>query len=296
MSATNGFLRYRGDGTTRDGRPAPTPGEQGAYIADADLVAAVNTALAVEQPLLVTGDAGTGKTVLAYSIAAELEMGAVEVFPVRSDNQGRDLLYDFDNLQRFYDAQTHNERARDRANYLTYGALGRAFQSAEPKLVLIDEVDKAPRDFPNDLLYALDRMELRIPELDRALPAKRRPVVVITSNRESQLPDPFLRRCVFHHIERPDAERLRRILDQRLGHLELAERLRERIVARFVELREVKGLQKTPSTSEMLTWARVLKSAGVSAEALEGPLSALPYTGAVIKTREDMERVKPKAR
>jgi MoxR-like ATPase len=139
-------------------------------------------------------------------------------------------------------------------------------------------------------------MELRIPELDRTFPARRRPVVVITSNRESQLPDPFLRRCVFHHIERPDAERLRRILDQRLGHLELAERLRDRIVSRFVELRDVKGLQKTPSTSEMLVWARVLKSAGVSAEALEGPLSTLPYTGAVIKTREDMERVKPKAR
>src|SRR6185369_6875798 len=127
MSGSDGFQRYRGDGTTRDGRPAPTPGEEGVYLADRELAAAVNTALAVEYPLLVTGDAGTGKTVLAHSIAAELELGEVEVFPVRSDNQGRDLLYDFDNLQRFYDAQTSEARARDRANYLVYGALGRAF-------------------------------------------------------------------------------------------------------------------------------------------------------------------------
>ena len=294
MSATDGFDRYRGDGTTRDGRPAPTPGEKGAYIADADLVAAVNTALAVEQPLLVTGDAGTGKTVLAFSIAAELELGEVEVFAVRSDNQGRDLLYEFDNLQRFYDAQTNKERSRDRANYITYGALGRAFQSPQTRLVLIDEVDKAPRDFPNDLLFALDRMELRIPELDRTVPAVHRPVVVITSNRESQLPDPFLRRCVFHHIERPDAERLRRILDQRLGHLKLAETLRDRIVARFAELRDLDGLQKRPSTSEMLAWTRVLHRAGVPVEALGGPLGRLPFPGALVKTREDMERVKQK--
>ena len=293
---TEGFLRYRGNGTTRGGQPARTPGEEGAYIADDELVAAVNTALAVEQPLLVTGDAGTGKTVLAHSIAAELEMGPVEVFPVRSDNQGRDLLYEFDNLQRFYDAQTQNERARDRANYLTYGALGRAFQTAQPRVVLIDEVDKAPRDFPNDLLYALDRMELRIPELERTVPAVKRPVVVITSNRESQLPDPFLRRCVFHHIERPDGPRLVRILEQRLGHLRLAERLRDRIVARFLELREMDGLQKRPSTSEMLSWARVLHRAGVAAEALDGPLAATPFPGAMIKTREDMDRVKQKTR
>lgn len=291
----NGFQQYRGDGTTRDGRPVPTPGEPGRYLASPDLVHAVNAALAVEQPLLVTGEAGTGKTVLAWSIAAELELGEVEVFTVRSDHQGRDLLYEIDNLQRFYDAQVQDEAARDRKNYLRLGPLGRAFVSEVRRIVLIDEVDKAPRDFPNDLLHAIDRMELRVPELGVVESARHRPVVVITSNRESQLPDPFLRRCVFHHIEFPERSQLRRILDERLGPLRIAETLRDRIVDRFLDLRHVDGLLKKPATSEMLTWARVLHAAQVTGGELERDLRDLPYLNALLKTREDMARVKPSA-
>jgi MoxR-like ATPase len=295
MSETAQFRQYRGDGKTRDGRPAPTPGEEGCYLASPDLVAAVNTMLAVEQPLLVTGEAGTGKTVLAYSIAAELGLGEVLVFTVRSDHQGRDLLYEFDNLQRFYDAQVEYPRARDRANYLRLGPLGDALQGEARRVVLIDEIDKAPRDFPNDLLDVLDRMELRIPEIGLHARAQQRPVVVITSNRESQLPDPFLRRCVFHHIEFPDDALLRRILDERLGHLHLAAELRERVVAKFTALRQVEGLQKRPATGEMLTWARVLHRAGVTPQELEVDLGSLPYLGSLLKTREDLERVRRRA-
>jgi MoxR-like ATPase len=294
MTSTPEFRQYRGDGTTRDGRPALTSGERGRYLAPPDLVSAVNAALAVEQPLLVTGKAGTGKTMLAFSIAAELEL-EIEVFTVRSDQQGRDLLYELDNLQRFYDAQANDPRARERGNYLRLGSLGQAFRSETRKVVLIDEIDKAPRDFPNDLLYALDRMELHIPELDIQEPARHRPVVVITSNRESQLPDPFLRRCVFHHIERPDKDRLLEILEERLGHLELTRTLTERIVRRFDELRDVPRLLKEPTTSEMLTWARILHRAGVTEGDLAGELRDLPYLGALLKTQEDLSRVRPPA-
>lgn len=294
MSASDLHL-YRGDGTTREGRPAPTPGEQGRYLAHPELVHAVNAALIVEQPLLVTGEAGTGKTVLAYSIAAELELGEVEVFAVRSDHQGRDLLYEIDNLQRFYDAQVSDARARDRGNYLRLGPLGRAFRADARKVVLIDEVDKAPRDFPNDLLNALDRMELRVPELGITEPARQRPVIVITSNRESQLPDPFLRRCVFHHIEFPDRERLLEILRERLGSLDLNRTLAERIVDRFLEVRAVDGLLKRPTTSEMLAWSRVLHRTGLADGGIQGRLADLPYLGTLLKTREDLARVRPPA-
>jgi len=293
MSDRPEFRQYRGDGTTRDGRPAATPGEAGKYLASSELVAAVNTALAVEQPLLVTGEAGTGKTMLAYSIAAEIpELGEVLAFTVRSDHQGRDLLYEFDNLKRFYDAQAQDPQARERGNYLHLRALGEALQSETRRLVLIDEIDKAPRDFPNDLLDVIDRMELHIPEVGLQIRARHRPVVIITSNRESQLPDPFLRRCVFHNIEFPGEAMLRRILDERLGHLRLTAELRDRVIARFLALRQVEGLQKKPATSEMLTWARVLERAGVTPQELDVDLGSLPLMGALLKTREDLERIR----
>lgn len=284
------FLRYRGDGTTAAGEPVETQGERGRYIADPALVIAVNTAVAVEQPLLVTGEAGTGKSSLAYSIAAELEMGEVEVFTVRSDQRGRELLYRIDNMQRFFDAQVRDERARDRRNYLEFGPLGRAFQADRPVVVLIDEIDKAPRDFPNDLLHALDRMEIVIPELDLRIEARHRPLVVITSNRESQLPKPFLRRCVFHHIEFPDSERLQLILLERLGHLDLDARLRAKIVEAFERIRNLDNLEKKPATGEMLAWTRVLHRAGIDPSQLDAPAADMPFLGALVKSREDLSR------
>ncbi len=171
--------------------------------------------------------------------------------------------------------------------------LGEAFQAERQKVVLIDEIDKAPRDFPNDLLHVLDRMEIRIPELDLRLAAARRPIVIITSNRESQLPDAFLRRCVFHFIEFPDRAELERILQERLGEMRLADALLKQLLARFTTIRELKMLQKPPATAELITWARVLYRAGISPGQLEGPLGDTPFLGTLIKIRQDFERLEP---
>ncbi len=292
MTETTDFVRYRGEGVNLSGEEARTPGEEGVYLADAELRDAVNAALAVGRPLLVTGEAGTGKTVLAESIAAELELGQVAKFVVRSDSRGRDLLYTFDNLRRFYDAQVQDPQARERGAYIEYGPLAEAIRSETQRVVLIDEIDKAPRDFPNDLLDVLDRMVLHVPELDLREEAKHRPIVVITSNRESQLPDPFLRRCVFHYIAFPSPERLGEILAQRLRGLELGDALRDRMVERFLELREIDGLEKKPATGELLMWARVLIGAGVSLETLQQELAQLPHLGALLKSHEDVLRVR----
>ena len=295
MSESPRFRQYRGDGTTRNGETVGTPAEEGCYLASPALVDAVNAMLAVERPLLVTGEPGTGKTVLAHSIAAELELGKVKVFTVRSDHRGRDLLYEFDNLQRFYDAQVQDPRARDLRNYLHLGPLGEAIQSNKRQVVLIDEIDKAPRDFPNDLLHVLDKMELLIPETETEINARDRPkpIVVITSNNESQLPEAFLRRCMFHNIEFPKEDELRKIFDQRLGHLKLSQELRDRIMHRFLEIRSYEDrLLKTPATDELLTWARILESAGVTTSDLDGPIEKLPFLGALLKVREDLKLFK----
>ena len=289
---TNGFKKYGGQGTSITGKPAQTCKEPGHYLADPDLVDSVNAMLAVEQPLLVTGEAGTGKTMLAYSIAAELELGEVLLFPVRSDNQGKDVLYHFDNMRRFYDAQNKDVRARDLSNYLEKRALGEAICSDTRRVVLIDEIDKAPRDFPNDLLNALDKMQLNIPELGQEpITASVRPIVIITSNRESQLPDPFLRRCLFHNIEFPDKERLRLILQERLGHLNLSARMLDRVLDIFYSIRDRKP-QKPPATSELITWVRILAKAEIREDALTGDPKNTPFLGSLLKIREDMDAIK----
>lgn len=283
------FRQYRGDGTTRDGRTAYLP-DRCIYFAAPDLVTAVNTSLAVEQPLLVTGEAGSGKTALADSIAAELELGAVEKFTVRSDQQGRDVLYWIDHLKRFYDAQVRNPKARELGNYIHPGPLGRAFLSPVKRIVLIDEIDKGPPDFANDLLESLDRMELRIPETGQVQRAAHRPVVVVTSNPDSRLPDPFLRRCVFHYIDFP-VQKLPEILGQHLQGDDLAS-FRAHVVDRFLAVRELPGIGKKPATAEMITWARALVRADVGLAALAGPLGSLPCLGTLCKTLEDLRLVR----
>jgi MoxR-like ATPase len=288
MTVGANWGRYRGDGSAPAGAESQTRGEHGRYLADARLATAVNTALAVEQPLLVTGEPGTGKTMLAWSIATELGLGPVLEFHTRSDNQARDTLYDFDYLLRFYHAQTRDARAENLESYVRWQALGLAIRSPAPRVVLIDEIDKAPRDFPNDLLDELDRMEFHVPELALSCRATHRPVVLITSNSERQLPDPFLRRCIFHRIDFPSGERLQAILRERLGHLNLAERLVGVATTRFEQVRQVPGLEKKPSTAELIAWVRVLHASGIDPETLATlRLSELPFPGALVKSEQD---------
>lgn len=291
MDAPSSWQQYRGNGET-PGQAPVTRGEHGRYLADASLVIAVNTALAVEQPLLVTGEPGTGKTALAFSVASELGLGPVLEFHTRSDHRARDVLYIVDNLMRFYHAQVRDSRAQELGNYYHWQALGEAIRSPMRRVVLIDEIDKAPRDFPNDLLDEIDRMAFTVPELGLTYQAEVRPIVIITSNSERQLPDPFLRRCVYHNIEFPSGERLATILQERLGHLQLSEHLVSVAVQRFEELRMVPQLQKDPGLGELLAWVRVLVRAGIAPEQLrQAQLAALPFQGALIKNHDDLRTV-----
>lgn len=289
-------MRYRGDGIYPDGSTPDTRGEKGRYLADPQLVSAVNTALIVEQPLLVTGDPGTGKTTLAWSVASELGLGSVLEFHTRSDHQARDVLYEIDHMLRFYHAQIRDERATRPEVYVKWNALGEAIQAPARRVVLIDEIDKAPRDFPNDLLDEIDRMEFHVPELGLRYKSAERPVVIITSNSERQLPDPFLRRCVFHRIEFPDTSRLHQILVQRLGHLRLPERLVEAAIKRFEDIRAMPGLEKKPATAELIAWTKVLSANGIDAVELERlSLTELPAKSALLKTDADARRLATRA-
>jgi MoxR-like ATPase len=278
-----------------EGAAAVTRGERGRYLADAQLVAAVNTALIVEQPLLVTGEPGTGKTALAWSVASELGLGSVLNFHTRSDHQASDALYEIDHLARFYDAQVQDARAKQIDQYIRWNALGEAIRSPTRRVVLIDEIDKAPRDFPNDLLDEIDQMEFRVPALDTPYKATLRPVVIITSNSERQLPPAFLRRCVYHRLDFPGPATLKAILAERLG--DLPDRLVDTAIKRFNELRQFRAeLDKPPSTGELIVWTKVLVKAGVDLGALEGaPLKSLPHRGTLIKTEHDEQVISGKA-
>ena len=297
MYTDTSWYRYKGDGSTPGGMPYDSRGERGRYLADAELVNAVNTALVVEQPLLVVGESGTGKTMLAWSIASELGLLPVLEFHTRSDHRARDVLFVVDNLRRFYDAQVENERARELENYISWQALGEAIRSETPRVVLIDEIDKAPRDFPNDLLDEIDRMEFRVPDLSgEPFRARHRPIVIITSNNERQLPDPFLRRCVFHFIEFP-TQKLSAIIRERLGHLNLSDRLVDVAIRRFLELRDpALRLEKRPATGELLAWVKMLTRASVDPEALTRlERSQLPFLGTMLKNQSDLTTVRPSA-
>ena len=225
-------------------------------------------------------------------MASELGLGPVLEFHTRSDHQARDVLYEIDHMLRFYHAQIRDERATRPELYLKWNALGEAIRSPARRVVVIDEIDKAPRDFPNDLLDEIDRMEFHVPELGLRYKAAERPVVIITSNSERQLPDPFLRRCVFHRIEFPEKTRLQQILVQRLGHLKLPERLIESAIRRFEEIRALPGLEKKPATAELIAWTKVLSANGVDASQLERfNLTDLPAKSALLKTDADARRL-----
>jgi MoxR-like ATPase len=298
------FDVYVGDGLDHGDRMAGAAEqpvllrESGKYLASEELVDAVNIAIAVGQPLLVTGEPGCGKTRLAWSIADELGLGEPLVFQTRSTSRAQDLLYRYDAVLRFHDIQVRTQtadgrfQADDPSHYVEYQALGQAIRGTTCRVVLIDEIDKAPRDFPNDLLHELDRMSFSVPELklDRPFTATVRPIVVITSNSERQLPLPFLRRCVFHNVEFPDHERLRQIVQQRLGPLGLDPGVVTEAVSRFLAIRQIPRLGKPPATSELLTWVQALATRGTTAKDLAtAALRNLPLWQTLIKSQEDRQ-------
>lgn len=282
--------------------PLPLSDDKGPYYPDPALARAVCTALAVGQPLLVTGEPGCGKSTVAWSIAAELGLdqqahqhkrAAVARYHTRSDSQGRDLLYRFDGLRRLYDAQAKDHRATEPSHYIKLEALGEAIADAAiglQRVVLIDEVDKAPPDLPNDLLDPLDRMEFQVAETGawHRAPKVLRPVVIITSNQDRQLPQAFLRRCVYHHIDFPKEPELKRILS---AHCQQAEdRLRQVALQRFLAVRALLDAEgKPPSLGELITWVHALHGEGV--RELPEELWTLPSLGALVKRKEDHTRL-----
>jgi len=253
-----------------------------AYLTSPELESAVNCALALERPLLVRGEPGTGKTQLAEALARALGLSLIH-WPVKSTTKAQDGLYVYDTVQRLYDSRFGDGDVRDIRRYIKLGPLGEAFAARDRRVVLIDEVDKADLEFPNDLLHELDRMRFRVAETGDEVVARERPVVVITSNAEKELPDAFLRRCVFHYIEFPDRELMARIV--RVHHPDLADKLLDQTLGAFYQLRDVQGLRKRPSTSELIDWIAVLRRAGVESVELD---ESLPFLGALLKREQDL--------
>ena len=257
------------------------------YVATDDLIMAVNAAVTLERPLLVKGEPGTGKTELARQVALALEMPIIE-WHVKSTTKAQQGLYDYDAVSRLRDSQLGDARVNDVANYIRKGKLWQAFEAPARVVLLIDEIDKADIEFPNDLLQELDRMEFHVYETGQTISARHRPVVIITSNNEKELPDAFLRRCFFHFIKFPDAETLRRIVDVHFPGLK--DDLLSAALAQFFELRDMPGLKKKPSTSEVLDWLKLLLADDLTAEDLrQDGKKALPRLhGALLKNEQDV--------
>ena len=254
----------------------------GQYLTSSALESAVNCALALERPLLVRGEPGTGKTQLAEAIAAGLGLPLIH-WPVKSTTRAQDGLYLYDTVQRLYDSRFGEGDVKDIRRYIKYGPLGRAFAAEERVVLLIDEVDKADLEFPNDLLHELDRMRFVVGETGDEVIARKRPVVIITSNAEKELPDAFLRRCVFHFIEFPDQELMARIV--RVHHPDLEQQLLDQALRAFFAIRDTEGLRKRPSTSELIDWIAVLRRAGIASVELE---AGMPFLGALLKREQDL--------
>ena len=258
------------------------------YVATADLKLAVNAALALTRPLLVKGEPGTGKTLLAEEVARALGR-PLHQWHVKSTTKAQQGLYQYDAVSRLRDSQLGDERVADIANYIQRGVLWEAFDSETPAVVLIDEIDKADIEFPNDLLRELDRMEVHVYETRQTVVARHRPLVVITSNNEKELPDAFLRRCFFHYIRFPDAETMNRIVE--VHYPGIKRRLVEESLRIFFEIREVPGLRKKPSTSELLDWLKLLLSEDIGPEQLRerDPRKLIPpLHGALLKNEQDV--------
>jgi len=257
------------------------------YVAPPDLAVAVNAAVTLERPLLVKGEPGTGKTELARQVAASLGMPIIE-WNVKSTTKAQQGLYEYDAVSRLRDSQLGDARVNDVGNYIRKGKLWQAFEAPSRVVLLIDEVDKADIEFPNDLLQELDRMEFHVYETGQTVKAAQRPVVIITSNNEKELPDAFLRRCFFHYIRFPDAETLKAIVN--VHYPDLKPRLLDEALSQFVELREVPGMKKKPSTSEFLDWLKLILAEDLQPEDLKrDPATLLPRLhGALVKNEQDI--------
>jgi MoxR-like ATPase len=255
------------------------------YLSSEGLQAAVNCALTLQRPLLVKGEPGTGKTLLAEAIAEALGLRLIP-WHVKSTTRAQDGLYVYDTVQRLYDSRFGDGDVKDIRRYIRLGPLGEAFSSRERVVLLIDEVDKADIEFPNDLLHELDRMRFRILETNDEVVAAQRPIVVITSNNEKELPDAFLRRCVFHFIDFPDTDLMRRIVG--VHHPGLDSSLVEQSLKVFYELRAFSRLRKRPTTSELIDWIAVLKASGIADFKLD---ENLPFLGALLKKEQDLMAV-----
>mgnify|MGYP000884289078 CR=1 FL=1 len=258
------------------------------YVASDDLAIAVNAAVTLQRPLLVKGEPGTGKTELARQVAASLDLPLIE-WHVKSTTKAQQGLYEYDAVSRLRDSQLGEARVHDVRNYIRKGKLWQAFQAEGRVVLLIDEVDKADIEFPNDLLQELDRMEFHVYETGETVRARHRPVVIITSNNEKELPDAFLRRCFFHYIRFPDEDTLAAIV--RVHFPDIKDRLLTAALTQFYALRDVPGLKKKPSTSEVLDWLRLLLAEDLTAEDLRQDVkNALPRLhGALLKNEQDVQ-------
>jgi MoxR-like ATPase len=261
------------------------------YIASDELRHAVNVAVALARPLLVRGEPGTGKTLLAENLASALDLPLIR-WHVKSTTKARDGLYVYDTVARLHDSRFGNAAdVRDIARYIKLGPLGEALAAPSRVVLLIDEIDKADLEFPNDLLHELDVMRFRIDETGREIAAAERPIVVITSNNEKELPDAFLRRCVFHYIQFPSRELMAEIV--RVHHPDITDRVLDNALEMFFGLRATPRLRKKPSTSELIDWICALKKAGVDLARVSG---GIPFLGTLLKTEQDVETVSKRAK
>ena len=260
------------------------------YVASPELLSAVNIAVALEKPLLIKGEPGTGKTMLAQAVAEALGKKLI-IWSVKSTTKAQDGLYVYDVVQRLYDSQFGDTGVDDIAKYIKLGKLGEAFSSDEQVVLLIDEVDKADLEFPNDLLWELDKMEFYIPETRETVTAKHRPIVIITSNAEKELPDAFLRRCIFHYIEFPKPEQMEKIV--RVHFDKLDETLLSQCMQAFYAIRAIDAVEKKPSTSELVDWIRAPQLGGVDPERI---VKEVPFAGVLLKKDKDLAAMQRRMR
>ena len=258
------------------------------YIATDDLKTAVNAAITLQRPLLIKGEPGTGKTMLAEQVAHSLGKELLQ-WHIKSTTRAQQGLYEYDAVSRLRDSQLGDERVHDIGNYIVKGKLWEAFESKEQSVLLIDEIDKADIEFPNDLLQELDKMEFHVYETQQQVKARQRPIVIITSNNEKELPDAFLRRCFFHYIRFPDADTMRKIVQVHFPNLQT--KLVNEALEVFFELRDIPGLKKKPSTSELIDWLKLLNSDDIPADILQNrntQTAIPPLHGALVKNEQDV--------